>query len=329
MQAGRPVLSRARRFAMPLLLVAAAVAQSAYAQSYPTRPVRLVVPAAPGGGLDLAARTVSVKLSEMWGQQVLVENRPGANFIVGTESVAKSAPDGYTLLLVSSGALTVNPVAYPSLPYNPQRDLAPIILLSSNPFALLVNNAVPASTMPEMLAYMRANPGKLNHASNSATTILSSELLKSLAKVDYADINYKGGVLAAAATAAGEVHFCIVDLGSATAPVKSGRARALAVTSAKRYKLQPEIPTMAESGVPGYASAAWVVVLAPAKTPPEIIAKVNADLQRVVALPDVTARLESFGSEVVGGTPEEAVRLLRADEEQWTKLVKERNIKFQ
>ncbi|MSQ70570.1 MAG: tripartite tricarboxylate transporter substrate binding protein [Betaproteobacteria bacterium] len=311
------------------MLTAVAMAPAALAQAYPTRPVRLVVPAAPGGGLDLAARTVSSKLAEIWGQQVIVENRPGANFIVGTESVTKATPDGYTLLLVSSGALTINPVAYPNLPYSPQRDLAPIILLSSNPFALLVNNAVPAQTLPEFISLLRANPGKLNHASNSATTILASELFKSLAKVDYADINYKGGVLAAAATAAGETHFCLVDMGSATAPLKGGRARALAVTTPKRYKLQPDLPTMAEAGVPGYASSAWVVILAPGKTPPEIIAKANADLQRIIAMPDIIARLEGFGSEVVGGTPEEASRLLRADEEQWARLVKERNIRFQ
>ncbi len=323
------LMARALRFALPVLLAAALLAQAAFAQTYPARPVRLVVPAAPGGSLDLAARMMSGKLSEMRGQQVLVENRPGANFIVGTESVAKSAPDGYTLLLVSSGALTVNPVAYPNLPYNPQRDLSPIILLGSVPFALLVNNAVPARTLQEFIAHLRANPGKLNHASNSATTMLSSELFKSLAKLDYADINYKGGVLAAAATAAGETQFCIVDIGSATAPMKGGRARVLAVTTTQRYRLQPDIPTMAESGVPGYASAAWIVVLGPAKTPPEIIARVNADMRRVIALPEIVARFESFGIEVGGGSAEEAARLLRADEEQWTRLVKERNIKFQ
>jgi tripartite-type tricarboxylate transporter receptor subunit TctC len=301
----------------------------ALGQGYPERPVRMIVPAAPGGGLDLIARVISGKLTEPWGRQVVVENRPGANFIVGTDAAAKSAPDGYTLLLVSSGALTVNPVVYSNLPYNPERDLTPVMIATSNPFVLLVNNNVQAKNLPEFLSLLRANPGKLNHASNSATTILSSELLKALAKVEYADINYKGGVLAAAATASGETEFCIVDMGSATAPVKGGRVRALAVTTAQRYKLQPEVPTIAESGVPGYASAAWVVILAPAKTPAEIIAKVNADLKQVLNTPEVTARAEGLGSEVLATTPEEASRMLRADLEQWARLTRERNIKLQ
>jgi tripartite-type tricarboxylate transporter receptor subunit TctC len=303
--------------------------QLAFAQAYPDRPVRIIVPAAPGGGLDLIARVISGKLTELWNRQVLVENRPGANFIVGSDAAAKSPPDGYTLLLVSSGALTVNPVMYSNLPYNPERDLAPVMIATSNPFVLLVNNNVPAKSLPEFLSLLRANPGKLNHASNSATTILSSELLKALARVEYADINYKGGVLAAAATASGETEFCIVDMGSATSPMKGGRVRPLAVTTAQRYKLQPEIPTIAESGVPGYASAAWVVILAPAKTPAEIIAKLNADLRQVLHTPDVVARAEGLGSEVVANTPEEATRMLRADLEQWARLMKERNIKLQ
>jgi tripartite-type tricarboxylate transporter receptor subunit TctC len=301
----------------------------ALGQAYPERPVRMIVPAAPGGGLDLIARVISGKLAELWGRQVVIENRPGANFIVGTDAAAKSAPDGYTLILVSSGALTVNPVVYSNLPYNPERDLTPVMIATSNPFVLLVNNNVQAKSLPEFLSLLRANPGKLNHASNSATTILSSELLKALAKVEYADINYKGGVLAAAATASGETEFCIVDMGSATAPMKGGRVRALAVTTAQRYKLQPEVPTIAESGVPGYASAAWVVILAPAKTPADIIAKVNTDLKQVLHTPEVTARAEGLGSEVLATTPEEASRMLRADLEQWARLTRERNIKLQ
>ncbi len=302
---------------------------TASAQDYPAKPVRIVVPAAPGGGLDLIARNVSAKLTAMWGRQVLVENRPGANFVVGTDYVAKSPPDGYTLLLVSSGALTVNPYAYANLPYVPERDLAPISLATFNPFMLLVNNNVPAKSVAEFLGHLRANPKKLNHASNSATTILSSELLKSLARVDYIDVNYKGGVLAAAATASGETDFCFVDVGSATAPMQSGRVRALAVTSSQRYKLRPEIPTLAESGVPGYSSAAWVVLLAPAKTAPEIVSKVSVDLKQALADPEVVARAEAVGNEIVASTPEEAVRALREDSEKWARLIKERNIKLQ
>ena len=310
------------------VLPQAAWSQAASSQAYPSRTVRIIVPAAPGGGLDLAARILAARLPDFMGQTAVVENRPGANMIVGTDLVAKSTPDGHTLLVVASPALTINPVVLPDLPYSPARDFAPVSLLTSNPFALLVNNNVPANNVQELVAHLRANPGKLNHASNSASTMLISELFKALAKVEYSDINYKGGVLAAAATAAGETQFCFVDLGSATAPVRAGRVRAFAVTSAQRYKLRPEFPTLAESGVPGSAIA-WVVLLAPAKTPPEIIARLNADTLKAMALPDTVSRIEAIGSEVVASSSADAVQALRADAEQWAKLVSERNIKFQ
>ena len=327
-EVSRTFARRAGVAALALFGACANFVQHASAQSYPSRPVRIVVPAAAGGGLDLAARILANRLTENWGQTALVENRPGANMIVGTDAVAKAAPDGHTLLVVASPTLTINPLVLPDLPYNPARDLAPISLLTSNPFALLVNNNVPASNVQELVAHLRANPGKLNHASNSAMSMLISELFKSLARVDYSDIIYKGGVLAAAATAAGETQFCFVDLGSATAPVRAGRVRAFAVTSAQRYKLRPELPTLIESGVPG-SSIAWVVLLAPAKTPPEIIARLNADTIKVMTLPDTVSRIEAIGSEVVASSPSEAAQALRTDGEQWAKLVSERNIKFQ
>lgn len=314
--------------ALMLLGFTAVLPQAAWSQAYPSRPVRIVVPAAAGGGLDLAARILGARLTELWGQTAVVENRPGANMIVGTDLVAKSAPDGYTLLVVASPTLTINPLVLPDLPYNPARDLAPVSLLTSNPFVLLVNNNVPANNVQELVAHLRTNPGKLNHASNSAMSMLISELFKSLARVDYQDINYKGGVLAAASVAAGETQFCFVDLGSATAPTRAGRVRAFAVTTAQRYKLRPELPTLVESGVPG-SSVAWVVLLAPAKTPPDVIARLNADTLKVMNLPDTVARVEAIGSEVVASSPAEAVQALRADGEQWARLVRERNIQFQ
>jgi tripartite-type tricarboxylate transporter receptor subunit TctC len=303
--------------------------QPAAAEGWPAKPVRLIVPAAPGGGIDLTARSISDKLSELWGQRVVVENRPGANFVIGTDAAAKSPPDGYTLLLTSYGAITVNPIAYPNLPYNPQRDLAPVALVTTAPFVLIANKSVPANSLQELIAHLRANPGKLNHASNSASTILASELFKLLAKVDYEDINYKGGILAAQSTAAGDTQFALVDMGSATTYMNGGRVRALAVSTAQRFKTHPEIPTIAESGVPGYSADAWIVLLAPAKTPQEIITKVNADLRRVLAMPEVVGRMESIGNEVIASSPEEAARVLERDAEKWKQLVKERNIKLQ
>jgi tripartite-type tricarboxylate transporter receptor subunit TctC len=192
-----------------------------------------------------------------------------------------------------------------------------------------VNSALPVKSVQELIAHMRANPGKLNHGSNSASTILASELLKSIAKVEYQDINYKGGVLAAAATATGETQLCIVDMGSATAPVKAGRVRLLAVTTPQRSKLLPDVPSVAESGVPGYAYTGMTALLAPAKTPPEIIARVNEAMKRVLAEPATIARIEGVGGEVLGNSPEDTARMLREELERWERLVKERGLKFQ
>jgi tripartite-type tricarboxylate transporter receptor subunit TctC len=243
--------------------------------------------------------------------------------------VAKSAPDGYTLVFVPSPALTINPLMYPDLPYKPLSDLVPITLFTTASFVLVVNNAVPARSVQELIAHLRANPGKLNHASNSASTMLVSELFKSLAKVDYMDINYKGGSLAVSDTIAGTTQLAFVNLGSAIPAMESGQLRALAMTNAKRYELQPNLPTLAEAGVPGFSALAWNIVLAPARTPPDIVAKVHAALLQVLRSPEVLKDLETNGNEVVGARSEEAVRILRADTEKWARLVKERNIRLQ
>jgi tripartite-type tricarboxylate transporter receptor subunit TctC len=318
-----------RLFVLGLCAVSAMLPQAASGQAYPSKQVRIVVPAAPGGGLDLTARILATYLSEIWGHKVLVDNRPGANSILGAELAAKSAPDGYTLLIAPSGALTINPLVYPNLPYKPQRDLVAVSLVTTTSFMLLVNNDVPATTVPELLAHLRAYPGKLNHASNSASTIISSELLKSLAKVDFVDINYKGGGPATTSTIAGETQFCLVDSGSATAAMKSGRVRALALTASHRSRLYPEIPTLAEAGVPGYERSSWMVILVPAGTPPEIVARVSAGLKQVLSLPKAIAHLETLGLDVVASSPEEAARVLRNDAEQVARVVKERKIRFE
>jgi tripartite-type tricarboxylate transporter receptor subunit TctC len=316
-----------------LLVLAAAFASigfsNAFAQAYPAKPVRMVLPSAAGGGTDILGRILASKLSEMWGQPVIADNKPGANFIIGTDAVAKAAPDGYTLLFVPSPALTTNPVVLPQLPYDPQRDLAPVIMVTYSPFLLLVSNTLPVNSVQELLAHLRANPGKLNHASNSASTRLVSELFKSLAKVDYAEINYKGGALSAASVSSGETQLSFTDVGSATPLVRSGRVRALAVTTAERYKLRPEIPTLHEAGVAGYATAGLTVVMVPMKTPREIVTRLNADLAKAIALPDVVERIEAVGNVVLGGTPEQAVQTLKKDAETWARLVSERNISFQ
>ena len=302
--------------------------ESVLAQSYPAKPVRLIVPAAPGGGVDFSARNFAPELSKLWGQQVIIENRAGANFVVGTEAASRAAPDGYTMMIVSTGAITMNPLVYPNLPYNAQ-ELAPVMLISAGTFVLMVTSTLPVNNFQEFLAYLRSSPGKAFHASNSPSTILLSELFKSIAKVDYADINYKGGVLAAAATGTGETQFAIVDIGSATVTMRSGRAKVLAVTTPYRSKSLPDVPTFAEAGVPGYASSNWIALFAPAKTPPEIIAKINLDLQKVLADSQVAAKFANRGSDVIASTVDDAVKSLRADSEKWARLVRERKIKFQ
>jgi tripartite-type tricarboxylate transporter receptor subunit TctC len=310
-----------------LILLASAI--SAQAQTYPAKLVRVIVPAAPGGSLDIVARVLTAKLADMWGQPVVVENRPGNNFILGTDAVVKSAPDGYTLLYVASGALTINPVIFSNLPYDSQKDLAPITLINISPYMLLVNNDVPAKTVQDFVSHLKANPGKLNHASNSAITILMSELLKSLTRADYVDVNYKGAVLAATATSTGETQFCFVDKVSGGSAVRAGRVRALAVTSSQRDKQLPDVPTMAEAGLAGFSVAAWHVLLAPSKTPPELIARINGDVGRALALQEVVSRVEAAGAEVVGGSPELAAKELQVDMQRWRELVKQRNIKLQ
>ena len=314
------------RVMLVLLLLLPAMAG---AQSWPVRPVRIVVPATAGGGLDVMARFVAPKLSEGWGQPVVVENRPGANFVVGTDAVAKAAPDGYTLLLVSTGALSVAPALYPDLPYNVARDLAPITLAASNAFVLVVNSALPVTSTAELIAHLRANPGRLNHASTSSATLqLASELLRMLARVEYADINYKGTPQAMLGASTGESHFAMIDYGSAVGAIRGGRLRPLAMTSAQRTRLQPDLPALAET-VPGYAALAWIVMLAPGRIPPALLARLNADMLRLLAMPDIVARFEAVGAEVIGSSPEEAVQVLRTDSEKWTRLVKERNIRVQ
>lgn len=303
-------------------------ASGAQAQAWPAKPVRIIVTTAPGGGLDLMARIMAGKLTETWNQGVVVENRPGAGFVIGTDAVAKAAPDGYTMGFTSSAALTINPVTMANLPYRLQ-DIIPVTLTTSNPFVLLVNSGVPANNVGELLAHLRGNPGKLNHASNSASTMLASELFKALGRVDYIDVSYKAAAPAVTSTTAGETQLCFIDMATSTAALKTGRVRALAVTTAQRYKLAPEIPTLAEAGVPGYSMSAWGVMMVPAGTPADIVAKINADLRRGLATPEVAARIEAVGNEVVGTSTEEAVRLLREDAEKWAKLVRERNIRFQ
>jgi tripartite-type tricarboxylate transporter receptor subunit TctC len=320
-----------RALALTLLCLGAVLAApsgGAEAQPYPSRPIRIVVPAAPGGALDAIARVLAQKIGENWKHQFYVENRPGANWIIGMDAVAKSPPDGYTLLFVASSGLTVNPFVFANMPLDPLRDLVPVAGATRTAFVLLLNPSVPAKTVPEFIAHLHANPGKLNHASNSATTMLASALFKQRAKVDYLDVNFRGASQSITATIGGTTQFCFVDIGSGTAAIEGKTLRPLAVTSPTRYDLSPGIPPLAEQGLPGYSALSMTVLLAPANIPAEIGAKLNAAVREAVASPDVKAKLNAIGQDVVSLSQEQMVAALRAEAKQWEQLIKERNIKL-
>ncbi|WP_418901748.1 Bug family tripartite tricarboxylate transporter substrate binding protein [Terripilifer ovatus] len=313
------------------LLVAAtlwiAVSPSA-AQTFPNRPIRIVVPAAAGGALDVISRLMAIKASEVLKQQVYIENKPGANWIIGMDAVAKAAPDGYTLLFIASSGITVNPFVFPNMPLDPLHDLTPVTTATTTDFVLLVNPSLPVKTIGDFIRYLKANPGKLNHASNSATTMLVSELFKAQAGVEYVDVNYRGASQAIQDAAAGVVQFCFVDLGTGTSPIEGKLLVPLAITGPVRSKLNPSIPTLAESGLPGYSVSSSTLLLAPANVPAEIMAQLNAAFRHSLETPEVNSKLVAMGQVVVGNSAQEAEALLKPEADQFRKLIADRNIQF-
>lgn len=310
-------------------LVTVVGAGSLWAQEkYPVRAVRLVVPFAPGGGADISARTVASKLSERLGQQFVVENRGGAGGNLGTELVAKSAPDGYTLILVSS-SYGANPSLY-KLAYDPITGFEPITLVSQQPFVVVVHPSVPAKTLKELIALAKAKPGTLNYASSGAGGIvhLGTELFKSMAGVDVVHIPYKGGNTSHNDLIAGFIHMYFGTVLSTLPIVKNGRVRALAVTTATRNAALPEVPAVGEI-VPGYAFSGWYAVLAPARTPREITTLLNRETVALLQAPDVKDRLAAEGSTVVASTPEQLTAHLKQEIAKWERVVKQANIRLE
>jgi len=301
----------------------AAAAGSAIAQSYPAKPVRFIVPFAAGGGSDFVARVVAQKFNEAFGQPLVVDNRGGAGGMIGTDLAAKAAPDGYTLLLGSAGPLAIQPGLTPRIPYDPLRDFAPITLVTSMPYVLVVHPSLPVKSVHELIALARAKPGQLNFASpgTGTTTHLATELLKMLAKVDVVNVPYKGVAPALADLLAGQVQFMSGDLSTVMPQVRSGRLRALAVTGAKRSPLAPELPTIAEAGVPGYEASGWFGVLAPAGTPRDLVARLNAAIVKGISEADARERLATLGGDVVANSPAEFAAYLRDDLAKWRKLI--------
>jgi len=296
------------------------------ADGYPSKPIRIVVGYSPGGANDILARLVGQKMTETFGQQVIVENRPGTAAIIGTDAVAKAAPDGYTLLMGASGPIVFNPALYSKLPYSPTRDLTPVSMIGSFPLILVVRGGAPQHTVKELVAYTQANPDKSNYGASAASFQLATELLKSKTGMRAEHIPYKGSADSANAVAAGQVLMTLVDSGPVAGPIKGGLLRGLAVTSNKRMAALPEIPTMAEQGI-DLQITLWSGLLAPAGTPTAIVQKLQAEVARIVRLPDVRERMTQLGIEAEGGTAEEFAKVIATEIPLWAALAKANNIK--
>jgi len=296
---------------------------SVLAQSYPAKPIRFVVPYPPGGASDVTARIIGQKLSEAWGQPVIVDNRAGANGNIAAEQIAKAPADGYTMLMGNVGPNAISPSLYTNLAYD-VASFAPVTLTTTVPIVLLVNPSLPVNNVKELIAYAKANPNKLNFASagNGSSNHLTGELFKSVAGIDIVHVPYKGDGLALTDVMGGQVSMMFTTVVSAMPHIKSGKLRAVAVASAKRIAAMPNLPTVAESGVPGFDSSSWGGILFPAGTPKEIIAKMHDAVVAILAMPDVKARLSSLGAEVVGNTPDEFGSYIKSETAKWGKVIK-------
>jgi tripartite-type tricarboxylate transporter receptor subunit TctC len=296
-------------------------------EPYPSRPIRVVVGYSAGGGNDLVMRVIAPKLGEALGQPVVVDNKPGAQSIIAAELVAKSAPDGYTLLMGPSGPMTINPATYSKLSYSPLRDFAPIAMIGSFPLIVVVNPKLPVHSVRELVEYAKANPGKANYGSSAGIFQIATELFKQKTGAPFEMIPYKGSNESVQAVAAGQVTMTIVDPPPATGLIKSGALRALAVTSAERHRAFPDVPTLVELGMPEMAVPVWTALFAPARTPAPVVARLQREIARVVQLPDVKERFAALGVDSVGGTSEALGRQVARDIEKWTAVAKAAGIK--
>jgi len=320
----------AQRWMSTLVVAAALVAPGeAPAQGYPTKSIRLVAPSTPGDAPDVIARLVAERLSAALGQQVVVENRPGAGGVVGSEIVAKSAPDGYTLIMGNAGSHGINAAVYSKLPYDILKDFAPVSQIAVAPNIFVVNPGLPVTTIPEFIAYAKARPGQLSYASggNGSSSHMSMELLKSMAGIDVVHVPYKGSTPALTDVISGQDAVMSVNMPPAVPHVKSGRLRALAVTTRSRTPSMPDLPTVAES-LPGYETVAWFGVLAPAGTPKDVVNRLSMEIAKIARSPDMRERLEGMGAEPVGSTPEEFGAVMARDIAKWTTLAKSVGIKI-
>jgi len=309
------------------IAVLALLAAPAPAQDYPNKPIRIVVGYAAGGGNDIIVRVMTNELSKGLGQPVIVENKPGAQSIIAAEFVAKAPADGYTLLMGPSGPMTINPATYSKLPYSPTRDFAPISLICQFPLIVTVDAALPIRSVKELVEYAKANPGKSNYASSAGIFQIATEMFKQRTGAAIEMIPYKSSGESVQALISHQVMLTIVDPPPATGPLKAGTLRGLAVTSGKRHPSWPDLPTMAEAGVPDMDVPVWTAFFAPAKTPPAIVARLQKEVARVVQTAEVKERFGAMGLDPVGGSSEDLARRVVSDIEKWTAVAKAANLK--
>ena len=293
------------------------------AQPYPAKPIRFIIPFPPAGNTDLLGRAIGQKLTEAWGQQVVIDNRAGAGGTVGVEQAAKAPPDGHTIVMGTFGSVLVAGSLYRKLAYDPQRDLAPVVLVSMPPGLLVVHPSLPVKNVKELVALARAHRAKLNYASSGAGTWnhLFGELFKAEAKIDMVHVPYKGGVPAATDLVGGHVEVMFAPFPAVLPHARGNRLRVLAVTGGTRSGLLPDVPTVTESGLPGYEAVGWFAVMAPAKTPPAVVLRLNQEINRILQLPDVRASLAADGAEPAGGTPEQLAESIRLGAAKWAKVI--------
>ena len=309
------------------LLCGLALPGAAPAQDYPNKPIRIVVGYAAGGGNDIIVRVMQPEMQKGLGQPVIVENKPGAQSIIAAETVARSAPDGYTLLMGPSGPMTINPATYSKLPYDAQRDFTPISMICEFPLLVTVDAKLPIRSVKELIAFAKANPGKANYASSAGIFQISTEMFNQRTGSKFVMIPYKSSGESVQALISGNVALTIVDPPPATGPLKAGTIRALAVTSPKRHPSWPDLPTMAEAGVPDMEVPVWTAFFAPAQTPPAIVARLQKEIARVVQSAEVRERFGQMGLDPVGGSSEELGARVRRDIEKWSAVAKAANIK--
>jgi tripartite-type tricarboxylate transporter receptor subunit TctC len=319
------------RFALRCLIacICAAALSPAQAQAWPDKPIKFVMSAPAGSSIDVLGRGIADRLKDRLGQPVIVENKPAAGGTVATAEVAKSTPDGYTMVLAFNGPLSITPLLS-KVPYDVQKDLAPVIITSSQPNVLAVTSQLPIRTVQELVAYAKANPGKLNFASvgNGSSSHLNAELLKSLAGIDIVHIPFNGSPPAVTATIQNETQMIFAVMQPLQPQIQAGKLRALAVTSAKRFPLLPDLPTIAESGYPGFDALAWNGVLVPAATPKAIVQRLNSEINAVLKDPDVVQKMHASGFDLVGGTPEEFAALIKAESEKWAPVIRKAGVRI-